>query len=118
MTINNNGGIYARTVTQVGSQTINWERGAGLSDFEFAEQVRALCQKVDDDARAAGMSEETHGELVTALAAAATEAESPAPERSRLAAYLERARALTLGVTATAGLADALHGLIVSLGGS
>jgi len=118
MAVFNNYNVSAGTLQQAERMTVSapGRDDALRRDHEFISTLRDLQGRAVEASAARALSDEDGAELVEVMAEATREAESDTPRRSRVSALLGRARELTAGITATAGLAEAVHGLINAIG--
>ena len=80
-------------------------------------ELQSLLADIAAFTRSGAISQEAGYELRDSILAAANEADAPAPRARRLTAMLSRAKEVAAGVTATVGIAEAVDGIIKTLGG-
>ncbi len=81
------------------------------------DQLQDLLTEVAALAQSGAVSREIGHELSKSILTAADEADAPTPRWHRLTAALSHAKELAAGLTATAGIAASVEGVVKALGG-
>lgn len=80
-------------------------------------QLQDLLTDITALTQSGAVSPEVGHELRNSVLTAADEVDAPAPRRRRLTAALSHAKEIAAGLTATAGIAEAIDRIVKALGG-